>query len=89
MLTRVPEAKVEVPMVSPMFVPPFGVRAERSVVVAHFEVEPLPDPQAAPAAEMTPVALAWRHLVAPVPVLEMTRAEVEAVLMTVRVVAVA
>ena len=50
---------------------------------------PPPEPQAAAAAETTPVALVWRHLVAPVPVLEMTRAEVEARVETFRKVVVA
>lgn len=48
MLTSVPVPLVEVPMVRPILVPPFGVRAVVSVVVAHLdEVPPVPQPAAA------------------------------------------
>ena len=83
------KGEVEVPMESPIPVPPFGVRAKVSVVVAHLDVEPPPEPQAAPAAETVPMPSTWRHLVAPVPVFEMTRAVVEATLVTFKLVVVA
>ena len=80
--------RVEVPTVTPILVPPFGVIAKVEVVVAHLEVEPPPDPQAAPAAETAPVPSTCRHLVAPVPVFEIVRPVVEAKLVTFRLVVV-
>ena len=43
------------PIDRPIPTPPFGVRAKRSVVVAHLLDEPEPEPQAAAAAETVPI----------------------------------
>ena len=52
-------------------------------------VYPLLVPQAPAAAETKPIPFTCKHLVAPVPVLEMTNAEVEAVFPTAKKVVVA
>ena len=54
--------EVEVPMARPMPRPPFGVRAKRSVVVAHFDEEP-ETPQPTPV-EVTSPPVDWRQPVA-------------------------